>query len=133
MDKYTILIILNLPFVLFGLLKAYTMYRAGILSRFSLLLRICFWAGTGLCIIFSKFIYSFLQGHNLTDSPALSLADVLLVTGVNFSLFLCLRLYSKLEQTERRVTELQEKLSIKLSNPAAKRPKREQDDMIDVI
>lgn len=121
MSKYALLVIFNMPFVLFGLLKAFTMYKSGILTRFSLLLRIVFWTIFGAGIIFAENIYDFLSRHDLSDTTPLSLAEVMLVTGVTFCLFLCLRLYSKLEITERRLTELHEALSIKLSSSRSKK------------
>lgn len=115
MDKYTILILLNMPFVIFGLLSAFGRFKDGLLGRMSLLLRLLFWGGIAAGIIFAENLYDFLVGKNLTDSPPLSLADVILVTGVSFCFFLSLRIYNRIDQMERRQTELQERLSIILS------------------
>lgn len=121
MSKYTLLIILNIPFVLFGLLKAYTMLKSGVLGRVGFGARLLFWAFVALGIVFAKQVYNFLQSNDLTDSQPMSLADVVLVTGVIFCLFLCMRLYSRLEAMERRATDLHQKLSIMVSEMDKKR------------
>jgi len=115
MDKYLLLIIFNLPFVVFGIAHAALRYKEGLTSRASLLIRLLFWLAIAAGLVFAHGMYNFLVGDNLTDSPPLSLVDVALVTGVNIALFLCLRLYAKADHTERKLTELQERLSIILS------------------
>ena len=115
MDKYTLLVLLNTPFVLYGILKALESYKRHIVSQAGLVIRVGFWLTVLAALVFAQLAYDFLANHNLTNSPPLSLADVVLVTGLNFSLFLCMRLYSKVESLERRVSDLHEKLSIKLS------------------
>ena len=120
MDKYQLLIILNLPFVIFGVFSALVRYKESSMSRLSLLLRLIFWSSIAFGIFFAKNLYNFLVGNRLTDSPPLSLADVVLVTGVSFCFFLCIRLYSRLDATEQRLTELQERLSIILSEKGKK-------------
>jgi hypothetical protein len=115
MDKYTLLIILNMPFVIFGLVNAFILYRDSSLGRFSLFIRIIFWTLIAAGLIFAKGIYDYLVHNDLTNSQPLSLADVVLVTGVSFCLFLSLRLYTRLDHAERKITDLHEKLSIALS------------------
>jgi hypothetical protein len=104
-----------MPFVIFGLINAFILYRDSSLGRFSLFIRIVFWTLIALGLIFAQQVYNFLVRNDLTNSQPLSLADVVLVTGVNFCMFLSLRLYTRLEHTERRLTDLHEKLSIILS------------------
>ena len=105
-----------MPFVIFGFIKAFSMYGKGILRRGGLIARLFFWALISFCLIFAQQIYNFLSNNKLTNSPPLSLADVLLTTGVIFCLFLSMRAYSKIDNLENRVTDLHEKLSIELSN-----------------
>lgn len=124
MDKYTLLVILNLPFVLFGLLKAYIAYKKGSLSQSSTALRVGFWLTIALGLFLARYIYEFLYSRGLTDSQPLSIADVVLVTGVVFCLFLNLRTYSKLELMERRFNTLHEKLSVKFSTTASPTKRR---------
>jgi hypothetical protein len=115
MDKYTLLIILNLPFVVFGYIRALAMYKMGSLQRLGLITRLGFWTVILLGLIFAQNLYNFLIGHNLTDTTPLSLADVMLVTGLLLTLSLCIRLYAKVDLMEKRLSDLHEKLSISQS------------------
>ena len=115
MSKYLILAVLNLPFVVFGYIKAVILYKSGSIQRLGLLIRVLFWTLLAIGLLFARSIFAYLINHHLTDSAPLSLADVLLTTGVFFCLFLALRLYAKVDGLERKITNLQEKLSIKLS------------------
>jgi len=117
MDKYALLILLNMPFVIFGYIKCITMYKAGAIRRVGLLLRLTFWTVILLGLVFAREIYNFLNINKLTDTAPLSLAEVVLTTGVIFSLFLCMRIYAKVETLEKRFSDLQEKISIILSPP----------------
>jgi hypothetical protein len=116
MSKYLILAIFNLPFVIFGIISALARYKESSLGRLSLLLRLIFWLTIGAGIIFAQPFYDFLVRSDLTNSQPLSLADVVLVTGLNFSLFLTIRVYTRLDHLERRLSDLQEKLSVILSS-----------------
>jgi len=51
----------------------------------------------------------------LTDSTPLSLPDVVLATGVMLAFSLCIRLYSKFDAMDKRLSDLHEKLSINSS------------------
>jgi hypothetical protein len=115
MDKYTLLVLLNLPFIFFGLLRAIVMYKEEKLSRIGVFIRAFFWISILCGLVFAEDIYEYLNANNLTDSTPLSLADVVLTTGVIFCLFLCVRIYSKLDQAEKQLTELHEKISIEIS------------------
>lgn len=115
MSKYTLLIILNMPFVAVGLLKTYRMFQVGRLSRAGLVMRVIFWLTVACGIVFVREIYTFLVSHSLTDSTPLSLTDVVMITGVIFCLSFCLRLYTKNEALEKRLNDLHEKLSVELS------------------
>jgi hypothetical protein len=115
MNKYILLIIFNMPFVIFGIISALARYKESSLGRLSLIIRLVFWTVIGLGIIFAQQFYDFLIRNDLTNSQPLSLVDVVLVTGVSFCFFLCIRLYSRLDHNERKLTELQEKLSIILA------------------
>lgn len=120
MSKYLILAVFNLPFVIFGIISALARYKESSLGRLSLLMRLVFWLSIGAGIIFAQQIYDYLIRNDLTNSQPLSLADVVLVTGVSFCFFLSIRLYSRLDHTERKLSDLQERLSIELSKKNTK-------------
>lgn len=115
MNKYNILILLNMPFVIFGLFKTYSLFASGSLSRLAYTIRLIFWLIVAVGILFVKPIYSFLVYRSLTDSLPPSLLDIAEITGIVLCVTICFRLYSKLESTEKRLSDLHEKLSIELS------------------
>jgi hypothetical protein len=121
MSKYLILVIFNLPFVIFGIISAIARYKESSLGRLSLVIRLIFWLTIGIGIVFAQQFYNYLVQNDLTNSQPLSLADVVLVTGINFSLFLTIRSYSRLDHTERKLSDLQEYLSIRLSEDVEER------------
>lgn len=126
MNKYNILIALNLPFVIFGLFKAYSLYKSGSVSRPAYTLRVTFWAAVAIGILFVQPVFNFLEDRSLTDSVPPSLLDVVEITGIVFCVTVCSRLYGKLEATEKRLNELHQRLSIELSTSASPEPEKRQ-------
>lgn len=64
----------------------------------------------------AKLIYEFLFSNKLTDTEPLSLFDVIQITGIIFVLFMANRSRIKVESLERRVQDLHQELSIRLSD-----------------
>lgn len=115
MDKYTLLLLLNLPFVVFGYLKTTMAYRTHHIRRNTFALRFLFWSLILLGLIFAEEIYDYAFSHNWTDSTPLSLPDVVLATGVMLGLFLSIRAHAKIDSMEKRLSDLHEKLSVYIS------------------
>jgi hypothetical protein len=113
MSKYLLLALLNAPFITYGLFKAVVYTKEGVYSKSQLGVRLIFWLGCLALIILAKPIYEFLRGNNLTDSPPLSIADVLLTTISFLSLTMVVRIYARLEKAERKLTHLNEELALK--------------------
>lgn len=115
MSRYLILLILNAPLVLAALLSSLVEYKMGKLSGKSFARQVVIW-----CVIFSglagaKFIYEFLFSNGLTQTEPLSLFDVIEITGIITVLFMSNRSRIKVETLERRVQDLHQELSIRLS------------------
>jgi hypothetical protein len=121
MDKYTLLLILNLPFIFFGAYKALMLYRTSKIDRISFFVRFTFWVIVLFGLIFAKKIYDYLTARGLTDSTPLSLPDVVLVTGVVTAIFMCFRLYAKIDALESRLSQLNEKMSVIVSTESNKK------------
>lgn len=113
MSKYVLLAILNLPFVLYGLFKAIVYFKEGIYSVAQLLVRLVFWTLALALIVLASPIYNFLVSKALTDSPALSLADVVLATLSSLLLTMLIRVYTRVERVERQLSDLNESLALK--------------------
>lgn len=115
MSRYLILVILNTPLIFTAILNAIVSYNLKHLSLRRTVLKVIFWivVFVGLCL--AEPIYTFLYNEGLTKTEPLSLFDVLQITGIVFVFFLVNRLYVKVDVLERRVQDLHQELSIKLS------------------
>lgn len=113
MNKYVLLVVLNAPFILYALTKGIIYFKEGLYSRSQLLFRLIFWLGCLALLICAKPLYDALESNQLTNSPPLSLADVLLTTACFFSFTMIIRLYARLEKTEQKLTDLNEALALK--------------------
>ena len=120
MDKYTLLILLNIPFVLVGLVRASELHHKKIISRSGLIIRVAFWLLVLTGLIFVEPVYRYLFVGGLTDSDPMSIIDVVLITSVLFSLSIITRLYSRVEALERKLTDFHEKISVLHSNKKQK-------------
>jgi hypothetical protein len=114
-SRYAILIILNAPLILFGMINSMVGYKLGHMSRKRFVLGMAFWTILLVGLISVKSIYSFLFSNNLTKTEPLSLFDVVQITGIIFTLLIANRAYGKVNLLERRVQDLHQELSIRLS------------------
>jgi hypothetical protein len=120
MFKYLLVIILNMPFVLLGFIRAVESYKHGRISRSRLVTWTVFWLIVAAGLFLALPGYEYLQAHNLTDSTPLSIFDVIAITGVNFALTLVFRLYSKNDRLEQRLNQLNRECSMLLAEDSRK-------------
>lgn len=116
MSRYVILVILNMPLVLAGILSSITSYKLGRSSRRRFLFRVVLWLLILASLIFAESIYEFLFSNHLTQTEPLSLFDVIEITGIVFVFFIANQAFIKVELLERRVQDLHQELSIRLSD-----------------
>jgi hypothetical protein len=114
-SRYLILIILNAPLVCVGILSAVVSFKMGHITKGRLAFRLFLWVGILLGLIFAEPIYNYLFSNKLTETEPLSLFDVIQITGIVLTLFIANRAYIKAETMERRVQDLHQELSIRLS------------------
>lgn len=115
MSRYLILVILNTPLILAAILNAVVSYNLKHLSLRRLVFKVGFWLTVFIGLLFAESIYTFLYTEGLTQTEPLSLFDVMQITGVVFVFFLVNRLYVKVDVLERRVQDLHQELSIRIS------------------
>ena len=115
MGRYDLLLLLNLPIVVFGLARAISMHQQASINRFSLALRLSFWTAILLSLIFSRRIYGWFYRNHLVHSSTLGVTTIILSTGILFSLFLSIRIYARLETVEKQQADLLTRLAILLS------------------
>lgn len=121
MSRYLILLLVNLPLIIVAFLSALVDYKMGKLTRKKYFVQLALWLIILVGIASSHFIYSFLFSHQLTQTEPLSLFDVIQITGVIIVLFMANRSRIKLEGLERRVQDLHQELSIRLSEDERKK------------
>ena len=115
MSRYLILLLLNTPFILAGLLNALVNYKLKKVSSRKFVYQLGMWIiiFAGLALV--KPIYQFLFSNHLTQTEPLSLFDVAEITGIVAVIFIGSRSRSKIEVLERRIQDLHQELSIRLS------------------
>jgi len=115
MSRYLLLLLLNLPFILIAILGAVTRYKLKQLSKKRFTVQIILWLLilTGLAL--SEFTYNWLFTHNMTQTEPLSLFDVIQITAIVIVFFIANRSRAKIENLEKRVQDLHQEISIRLS------------------
>lgn len=116
MDKYTLLVLLNLPLVFLAVIDATMRYKLGKASKQRTLLLYAFWTVIVVGLFSAQYVYEALLKSGLTDSDSLSVFDVIQITAIVLLLYMFLKLYSKLSDIELRSQKLHRKLSIVVSN-----------------
>lgn len=113
MSKYLILVLINLPLLLIGIVGAITAYKASrSISKRKCIALVLFWLFIGVSLVFAEPLYDSLIRANLTDSPPLSLFDVALLTIIVFCLLLIVKLNEKLTLFNRKLSRMHERLAI---------------------
>jgi len=115
MSRYLILLILNIPLIVAALLGILVEYKLGKLSTKKFLFQTSIWLVIFAGLASAQPIYHFLFSNNRTQTEPLSLFDVIQITGIITVLFMANRSRIKVETLERRVQDLHQELSIRLS------------------
>lgn len=115
MSRYLLLILLNLPLIIAGMVSALVDYKLKKLPRRKFVVQLSVWAVILAGLLAAEPIYQFLFSNQLTETEPLSLFDVMQITGIITILFMANRSRIKVERLERRVQDLHQELSIKLS------------------
>ena len=115
MSRYLILVLLNAPLILSALFAGLIDYRMQKISLRKFIFRSTIWLVILSGLISASFIYQFLLNNNKTRTEPLSLFDVIQITGVIIVLFMANRSRIKIESLERRLNDLHQELSIRLS------------------
>lgn len=115
MSRYTLLLLLNLPFILASLLSAITHYKLGRSSKRRLAIQIAIWLMVLVGLALAEPIYIWLFNNELTNTEPLSLFDVVQITAIVVTFYVANRTRLKTQALERRVQDLHQELSIRLS------------------
>jgi hypothetical protein len=115
MSRYTLLLLLNLPFILAAILSAVTQYKLGRSSRRRLVIQVVIWVVVLIGLALAQPIYVWLFNNEFTNTEPLSLFDVVQITAIVITFYVANRARLKTQVLERRVQDLHQELSIRLS------------------
>lgn len=115
MSRYLILVLINLPLIISGLLGALVDFKMHKTTRFKFFVQLAVWLVILAGLASAKFIYGFFYYHHMTTTASMSLFDVIEFTGLVFVLFIANRSRIKNDRLERRLQDLHQELSIRLS------------------
>lgn len=123
MSRYLILVLLNLPLILAGLLGSLIDFKTNKINRSKYIFQTVLWLLIFAGLALTEVVYNFLYTHHLTKTNSMTLFDVIEITGIIYILFMANRSRIKLDSMERRMQDMHQELSIKLSD-SDKKPKR---------
>ena len=113
--RYLVLLLLNLPIILLALLNIITQFKTGKVTRKRFRRQMTLWSAVLVVIIGSFPVYNLTVGRPPLDSTSLSAFDIVEITMIVFLFYAVNDQIRKLDQTERRLRELHQELSIILS------------------
>lgn len=113
--RYIILLLLNLPIILLALVNFITKYKLGKISVGKLRTQLFIWFALLVVIIGSFPVYNTLSGRPPLDAHELSLFDIVQITAIILLFYVLNNQRQRLDNSERRLRDLHQELSIKLS------------------
>jgi glucan phosphoethanolaminetransferase (alkaline phosphatase superfamily) len=112
MSRFLLLILINLPIILVGIISAITDYKTKRSSKRKYIAEVTLWLLIGVGLVFIEPIYNTLIRYNLTNSTPMSLFDIVLLTLVLLCLFLIKQTNEKNMQLANKVARMHENLAI---------------------
>jgi hypothetical protein len=116
MSRYTLLLLLNLPFITLSVIGAITRYKLNHSTKKRLITQVSIWLLVLVGLMSAECIYNWLFQHQLTQTEPLSLFDVIQITAIVIVFYIANRSHTKIESLEKRIQDLHQELSIRLSN-----------------
>ena len=124
MSRYLILLLVNTPFIIAGMVNSLVNYKLSRISTRHLRFQCSLWLLVFIGLVAAQPMYEFLFSNDLTHTEPLSLFDVVQITGIVLIFFMANRSRTKLETLERRVQDLHQELSIRLADETRTKPKK---------
>ena len=114
--RYLILVLLNVPIILAALINIITQYKLHKVSVTRFRHQLIIWMVMMVVLIGSFPLYNISIGHPPLDSSELSLFDILQTTAIILLFYIANNQRQRIDQNERRLRDLHQELSIRLSN-----------------
>ena len=115
MSRYTLLFLLNLPFVVVAVISTITRYKLGSASKLKTIVHLTIWFVILIGLMFAAYLYEWLFSHGYTVSDSLSLFDVIQITAIVALIYVATRMRAKVDTLEQRLANLHREISIKLT------------------
>ncbi len=113
--RYAILVLLNLPIITLALFNIITQYKLKRVTRERFHFQLALWLALLIVLVSSFPVYNLISGNDLLDSTELSLFDIVQTTAIVIMFYIMNRQRHKNDQTEKRLRDLHQELSIRLS------------------
>lgn len=113
--RYIVLVLLNLPLVLLAFINGFTLFKLNKISRQRFVTQTVAWLFIMIALVGSFPLYNYLNHRPIFDSHELSLFDIIQTVAIVFLLYISNNQRRKVDQLERRVRDLHQEISIKLS------------------
>ena len=114
--RYLVLVLLNVPIILAALINIVTQYKLRKVSPARFRHQLIIWLILMIVLIGSFPLYNISIGHPPLDSSELSLFDILQTTAIILLFYIVNNQRQRIDQNERRLRDLHQELSIRLSN-----------------
>ena len=124
MSRYVLLIILNTPLIIIGILNTTVSYKIKKIGKRRIIFILVLWIGIFAGLLFAEPIYNYLFTNNLTQTEPLSLFDVIQITAIISILFIANQANLRASILEKQVRDLHQELSIRLSIEDSKSKKK---------
>jgi hypothetical protein len=111
-SKYALLVLVNLPLIIIGIVSAVTGYKTSRISKKRCVVEVVFWLLVGVVLSLVEPLYNALVKHNLTDSQPMSIFDMVLLTLILFCFLLIKNANERASQLAKKVSRLHENLVI---------------------
>ena len=114
--RYLVLVLLNLPIIMVAIVNIITQYKLKKVSFSRFRKQLLLWVFILVVVAGSFPLYNLLSNRPAFDSSEFSLFDIVQTTAIVYLLYFGNGHRQKLDQTEKRLRDLHQELSIKLSN-----------------
>ncbi len=113
--RYAVLVLLNMPVIFLAFINIITQYKLHRISTRRFKYQLLLWLIILFVLISSFPMYNILSGNPVLDSSELSLFDIVQTTAIIYMIYVMNNHHRKFEQDEKRLRDLHQELSIKLS------------------
>lgn len=114
--RYITLVLLNVPIILAALVNIITQYKLRKVSTARFRHQLIIWLVIMVVLVCSFPMYNISLGHPPLDSSELSLFDILQTTAIILLFYIANNQRQRIDQNERRLRDLHQELSIRLSD-----------------